>query len=137
MESLLAGVVAGHAMGLFSLGLLAPSLLRLEARVRSVQARLRRGTPLPVVTAGLAVAGQALWALTGLAFGAAYWAIRANAEGGLGSPAWGFTVVIVVLAAAGVAVAVTVQPGWWRRAALAALAFAGAFGWLLPNLAEA
>ena len=137
MEALLAGFVAGHAMGLFSLALLAWRVTALAGPLRGWQGRLPEGLALPALTMGLALAGQLLWGLLGLLFGGVYWAVRSEAANGLGSPAWGYTLAVLLLAGLSAAAAVTLQPQWWRRAALLALAFAGVFGWLIPHLAEA
>jgi len=137
MEPLLAGFVAGHSMGFFALAVMAPSLLVVEGTVRDFHDRFPGGTPLTVITVGITLGLQMSWAVVGLAFAGVYWAIRSNAQDGLGSPAWGYTTVVVVLAALGVGVAATIQPNWWRRASVLALLFAGSFGWMLPHLAEA
>ncbi len=137
MASLLAGFVAGYAMGLLVMGLLTAQVLGLQGWVRDFQRRFPQGTPLPMLTAALALGLQATWAIVGVVFGVAYWAIRADAANGLGSPAWGFTVVVLAIGAVAVAAATLVQPQWWRKATLTALCFVALFGWLLPNLAEA
>lgn len=136
MESLLAGFVAGHSMGFFALAVMAPSLLMMEGTVRDFHDRFPAGTPLPVITVGLTLALQMSWAVAGMAFAGIYWAIRSDAQNGIGSPAWGYTAVIVAIGVLGVGVAATIQPSWWRRASVLALLFAGTFGWMLPHLAE-
>lgn len=137
MEALLAGYVAGVAMGLVALGLYAPQVVGQRELLRGLQGRFPSGTSLPLLTAAGALFVQSLWSLLGLALGGVYWAIQARAQDGLGSPAWGFSLTMLALALLAAAAAVTVQPAWWRRVGLNALLFAAAFGWLLPNLAEA
>jgi hypothetical protein len=124
-------------MGFFALAAMAPSLLIAEGKVRDFHDRFPSGTPITVTTVGITLGLQMSWALVGLAFAGVYWSIRSNAQNGLGSPAWGYTTVILILAAMSVGVAATIQPSWWRRASVLALLFAGSFGWMLPHLAEA
>ncbi len=96
-----------------------------------------RGTRLPMVTVGLTLAFQAAWSVAGVVVGGIYWAIRDNAASGLGSPAWGFSVGMTVLAGSGLAIAWTWRRPPGRSALLGAITFAALFGWLLPHLAEA
>ena len=137
MQSLIAGFVAGYAVGIVSVGLFAPRALELEAVVRRMHARFPGGTPLPTLTMGFAMLYQSAWGLAGLIVGALYWAIRADAAAGVGSPAWGFTLVVAAAALATALAAAWRRAHWWPRVLLLALAWAGSFGWLLPNLAEA
>ena len=136
MESLLAGFVAGYALGLFALGLLATSPQTVIAWGHRLQAQFPDKASLPAVFAGFTLTVQASWGVFGLIFGAIYWALR-DTGGGLGSPSLAFTVAMLVLAGGGALAAWTVQPAWTRRALVTAVFFAGLFGWLLPHLAEA
>lgn len=136
MESLLAGFVAGYALGLFALGLLATSPHTLIAASRRLQGQFPDNATLPAVFAGFTLTLQASWGVFGLLFGAIYWALR-DTGGGLGSPSLAYTVAMLVLAVGGTAAVWTVQPAWTRRALVSAIYFAGLFGWLLPHLAEA
>ena len=136
MESLFAGFVAGAAFGLVALALLANTAVHSPTLAADLARLLPRGASLPLVTAGIAAAAQALWTLFGLIIGAIYWAIRADARDGLGSPAWGFTLSVLLLVLAALVLAVAIRPGSWRGALLLAAAAAACFGWLLPHLAE-
>ena len=136
MEALLAGGVAGQAMGVVLVALFADRALSLSAPIRRAQSRFPEGTSLPLLTAGLALLVQASWALLGVGLGAIYWGVRGDAADGLGSPAWGYTLAMIGAGALAAGAATMVQPSWWRRAALAALAFVALFGWLLPHLGQ-
>jgi hypothetical protein len=136
MESLLAGLIAGAAMGLIATAFIASIL------VESVSAsgRLRNRFPeqsLSLVAVAGTLGAQAIWAAIGLGMGAIYWAIRDNAQSGAGSPAWGFTLTIALLAGLVVMFAFAARLPAGRRVAVLAMVFVGVFGWLLPNLAEA
>ena len=137
MQSLIAGFVAGNAVGIISLGLFASRALDLEAAVRRMHAHFPGGTPLPSLTVGFAMLYQSAWGLAGFVVGAVYWSIRADAADGLGSPAWVFSLVVVALTLAAGMAAAWRRVRWWPQLVLLALALAGSFGWLLPNLAEA
>lgn len=137
MEGVLAGFVAGAAMGLLSVALGAVALVQHPGRLEALHTRFPAGTSLAMLMTGLSLATQAGWGLVGLAVGGVYAGIEGNAQDGLASPAWGFSVFFLVLATLGAASATLVQPSWWLRAVVAGAIFAGLFGWMLPNLAEA
>lgn len=137
MTALLAGFIAGYAMGLLSLAFIAthlPTLLRLSG---PLHARFPPRTSLPLLIVAVTLLSQVLWGLVGLGLGALYWALRADASGGLGSPSLGFTAAMLVAGAIFLALLWALTPTGWRRAAPAAAIFVGLFGWLLPHLAEA
>ena len=137
MEALLAGFVTGTAVGMLAWGAIAVALVQDPNRLFSIQERFPEGTALPLLMAGISLAVQAGWGGLGIGMGAIYWAIQGDALNGLGSPAWGFSLFFLVVAGLGLASVVIVQPSWWRRGLLGALVVAGAFGWMLPHLAEA
>ncbi|MCY3887571.1 MAG: hypothetical protein OXG19_07740 [Chloroflexi bacterium] len=136
MESLLAGFVAGYALGLLALVLLATSPRTLIDWSRRLQAQFPDNAALPAAFAGVALVAQTGWGVLGLVFGAVYWALR-DTGGGLGSPSLAFTIAVLVLAAGGAVAAWVVQPAWTRRALVSAISFAAIIGWFLPHLAEA
>lgn len=136
MESLLAGLIAGAAMGLVATAFIASIAVQSAALTGNVRDRIAR-QPLPLLAVAATLGVQAGWAAIGLAFGAIYWAIRDDAQSGAGSPAWGFTLTIALLALLLVTFALAARAPAGRRLAVLALLFIGLFGWLLPNLAEA
>ncbi|HJN93341.1 MAG TPA: hypothetical protein QGF05_11545 [Dehalococcoidia bacterium] len=137
MEALLAGFVAGLAMGILAVALLGAEIVRHPKAIQQFHGRFPKGTSLPQLMAGMALSLQAGWGAVGMVVGAAYSAIQSNAQNGLGSPAWGFTLFFLILALMGLASVLLINPSWWRRGLFSAVVFAGAFGWMLPNLAEA
>ena len=136
MESLLAGLIAGAAMGMVATAFVATIAVQSAALTANLRGRFpQQSLPLLAVAATLGL--QAGWAAIGLVLGAIYWAIRDDAQSGAGSPAWGFTLTIALLAALIVTFALAARLPAGRRLAVLMLVFVGLFGWLLPNLAEA
>ena len=136
MESLLAGLIAGAAMGLVATAFIASIVVQSTAAAARARDRFPQ-QPLPMIAVAGTLGAQAAWAAIGLGLGSIYWAIRDNAQSGAGSPAWGFTLTITLLAFFVVLLAIAARLPAPRRIALLAVVFVGAFGWLLPNLAEA
>jgi len=134
---MLAGFVAGLAMGILAMALMGAEIVRHPKAIEQFHGRFPKGTSLPQLMAGMAVSVQAGWGAVGMVVGAAYSAIQSNAQDGLGSPAWGFTLVFVIVAVMGLASVVLINPSWWRRGLFSAVLFALAFGWMLPHFAEA
>ncbi len=136
MESLLAGLIAGAAMGMASTALVASIVAGSARFARSLHDRYP-DQPLPLLGIAVTLGTQAAWGAIGLGLGAIYWAIRGDAQAGAGSPAWGFSLTIALLAGLALLFALAARLPAGRRLALLAILFAGLFGWLLPNLAEA
>lgn len=136
MESLLAGLIAGAAMGLISTAFVASIIVESTALATSLRERFP-DQPLPMLAVAATLGSQAAWAAVGLGLGAIYWAIRDDAQSGAGSPAWGFSLTIGLLAVLVLLFAIAARLPAPRRIALLVIAFIGVFGWLLPNLAEA
>ena len=141
MESLLAGLIAGAAMGMASTAIVASIVAGSARFARSLHDRYSDGRhpdqPLPLLAIAVTLGTQAAWGAIGLGLGAIYWAIRDDAQAGAGSPAWGFSLTIALLAGLALLFALAARLPAARRLALLAILFAGLFGWLLPNLAEA
>ncbi len=136
MKALLAGWVAGYAVSIimtFVVLLSLPGATSGAGRAR----RLLPGSLSPwAVAVVVSVGGLLAWTLAGLVLGAAYQAVSHDAAGGFGSPNQAFTLAVSGSVAVG-GIVVSLVARWARWQALAtALVAAGAFGWLLPNLAE-
>ena len=136
MESLLAGLIAGAAMGMASTAIVASIVAGSARFARSLHDQYS-DQPLPLLAIAVTLGTQAAWGAIGLGLGAIYWAIRDDAQAGAGSPAWGFSLTIALLAGLALLFALAARLPAARRLALLAILFAGLFGWLLPNLAEA
>jgi hypothetical protein len=136
MESLLAGLIAGAAMGMASTALVASILVESERLARRLHDR-HPDAPLPLLGVAATLGAHAAWGAIGLGLGAIYWAVRDGAQAGAGSPAWGFSLAVALLAGLALLFAIAARLPAARRLTLLALLFAGLFGWLLPNLAEA
>ncbi|PZC44894.1 MAG: hypothetical protein DK306_001669 [Chloroflexi bacterium] len=136
MESLLAGLIAGAAMGLISMAVIASIMVESQALAANLRDRYE-DQPLPFLAIAATLGAQAAWAAIGLGMGSIYWAIRDNAQNGAASPAWGYSLTIALLAGFIVLFAFAARLPAGRRLAFLALLFVAIFGWLLPNLAEA
>lgn len=134
LAALLSGFVAGAAVGVFGLGIFGSLFVTVPTTNW-----LRRQFPDPsnwvMVSLAAAFAAQAGCALLGLLLGLALLSLEDAASSGLGSPAWRFTVGVVISVALLVVGAVAWQPTIWRRFVLTGLLAAGCFGWMLPHMA--
>ena len=136
MESLLAGLIAGATMGMIATAFIASIVVESTAAAARLRDRFPE-QPLSMIAIAGTLGAQAAWAAIGLGLGSIYWAIRDNAQSGAGSPAWGFSLTIALLAALVVLFTLAARLPAGRRIAVLAIIFVGVFGWMLPNLAEA
>jgi len=136
MQALLAGLISGASVGVCGFLIFGPLLATVPAA-----ARIRRqfNDPSNWVMVGLAISftGQGGCTLLGLLLGAALWAAADELAAGLGSPAWVYTLSVLIVLAAAAAVAALLRPARRRRIALFSLLSAGCYGWMLPHLAAA
>ncbi len=136
LAALLSGFVAGAAVGVLALGIFGPLLVTVPSTNW-----LRRRFPDPsnwvMVSLGAALVAQAGFALIGLVLGALLLSISSDSAWGLGSPSWQFTTGVIVSLALTGAAATVWQPTLWRRFILTGLLAAGAYGWMLPHMANA
>ena len=135
MEPLLAGLIVGHAMGSIVLAFVVINLTNVKNLISDLHNGFPNTTPLPVVTISLTLGLQIICILLSLGLAAIYWAIREDVQSGIGSPAWPYTIGILIVTLLSVGTTTLIQPRWWRQAILLALPFLGFFGWVLPNLA--
>ena len=136
MKALLAGWVAGYAVSIAMTLAVTLSLLGGSSRVTSVRRFLPGSLSPRAVGVVVSVGGMFACTLTGLVLGAVYQAMPDDASGALGTPKQTFTLAVsggAMIVGIGTSLAVR----WARLYVLGtALVAAGAFGWLLPNLAE-
>ena len=136
MQAVLAGWVAGYTVSVVFT--IAGTLwLARRRRIKATDEALapERSSRLSIAVL-LSIGGFLAWTLAGIVLGAAYQATAESATAAVGSPAVAFTGAVVGVAiAAGAAVCVFGRRVAWEVVVVVAAA-AGAFGWLLPGLAE-
>lgn len=135
MEAVIAGWVAGYAMAIITTAALTCVLARLRDPAildRFVAPEVPRVLLAVPISIGMVVG----WTLLGVALGIIFAVAGLDqTRSGLGSPALGFTVAMVALAAAPAMVLVVVWPRFWWIWAGLGVSFAATFGWLMPLLA--
>lgn len=135
MEAVVAGWVAGYAMGMLST--VALTFLAVRSRESSL---VRRWVDSEVSGALLAVpiflAAVIVWTMVGLILGAAYEVGNLEARGDfLGSPSWPFLLVVGALAWLPLPPLLLFwRRYWWLWCGMSA-AFLGLFGWFMPLVA--
>ena len=135
-QALLAGVIGGACVAVFGYLIFAPLLATVP-----MTNRIRRqfNDPSNWVMIGLAISfsAQIACVVAGLLLGVALWSTGGDQAGGLGSPSWIYTVVVLMIVAALAGTAALFAPNRSRRIGLMALLAAGCLGWMLPHLAFA
>jgi hypothetical protein len=130
-----AGFVAGYGLALITTPILAWMMFRVRASSELLMRMFPREAPL--VAVAMLLHGMLTFALTllGLILGLVLLAMK-DADGGLGSLNWPFTLFVAALTLAGVAPVFAIF--WPFRVAIAAytVLFVAVFGWLMPYLAE-
>ena len=136
MSEVLAGLVCGYALAIFSTPLVALAMLRLRSQVRFLSIAVPEQVPVAALTVVLLWFTFLLFTALGMVFGLILLAFEDRVpEGGLGSPNLAFTLFVVLWSVVAFApVAVLLKPAR-RHVFTAAVAFAGVFGWLMPHLA--
>jgi hypothetical protein len=136
VSEVLAGVVCGYALALVSAPLVALALLRLRSRARFLSIAVPERAPVLALTVVLLWFTFLLWTALGMVFGLALLGFEDRApQSGLGSPNLAFTLFAVFWSVVAFApVAIPLKPAR-RYVFLAAVVFAGVFGWLMPHLA--
>jgi len=132
-----AGFVVGYAFSLLFTGVTAMMVIDARSRVPFLSRAIAPNISAVQLAVPISLMAFVAWTLVGLLLGLAYRAARLNlAGGGLGSPNWPFTLGVLVVTVAFLAVVYYA----WRRlrwpVLLTAAAFAGMFGWGMPHLAE-
>jgi hypothetical protein len=132
-----AGFVVGYAFSLLFTGVTAMMVIDARSRVPFLSRAIAPNISAVQLAVPISLMAFVAWTLVGLLLGLTYRAVRLNlAGGGLGSPNWAFTLGVL---AATVAFLAVVFYGWRRLprpALLLAAAFAAAFGWGMPHLAD-
>ena len=137
MAEAFAGFVVGYAFSLLFTGVAAMMVIDARSDVPFLSRAIAPNISAVQLAVPISLMAFVAWTLVGLLLGLAYRAARLNlAGGGLGSPNWPFTLGVLVVTVAFLAVVYYA----WRRprwpVLLTAAAFAGMFGWGMPHLAE-
>jgi len=132
-----AGFVVGYAFSLLFTGVAAMMVIDARSQVPFLSRAIAPNISAVQLAVPISLMAFVAWTLVGLLLGLTYRAARLNlAGGGLGSPNWPFTLGVLVVTVAFLAVVYYA----WRRlrwpVLLTAAAFAGMFGWGMPHLAE-
>lgn len=135
MAEVMAGFVCGFGLSLIATPAAAIAIVR--ARVTSPLAAqvLPKGTSL--IAASLVIHMFAFLTLTaiGLLLGMLLYGIESERPaGGLGSPNWLFTTMILGITAIGFGPPLAIAPRWRRPLLFSALLFLVCFGWAMPYL---
>ncbi|HLB26861.1 MAG TPA: hypothetical protein VJN32_04375 [Dehalococcoidia bacterium] len=137
MAEAFAGFVVGYAFSLLFTAVAAMMVVDARSQVPFLSRAIAPNISAVQLAVPISLMAFVAWTLVGLLLGLTYRAARLNlAGGGLGSPNWAFTLGVLAASAAFLAV---VYYGWRRLprpVLLTAVAFAGAFGWGMPHLAE-
>lgn len=138
MAEVFAGFIAGYLMAVVFTGLGAVMLARSRARSPFLARAIAPNLTPVMLAVPISVFAFLVWTAVGMILGLLYRGAVANLPGaGLGSPNLAFTLAILLFALTnlGMMVMLLRRPNW--PLVSMALTFIGAFGWMLPHLAEA
>jgi hypothetical protein len=136
VSEVLAGVVCGYALAVVSAPLVALALLRLRPQVSFLAVAVPGNMPVVALAVPLFWFTFLLCTALGMVFGLALLGFEDRApEGGLGSPNLAFTLFAVFWSVVAFAPVAIPLKSARRYVFVAAVAFAGVFGWLMPHLA--
>ncbi len=135
MAEVMAGFVCGFGLSLIATPAAAIAIVR--ARVTSPLAAqlVPEGTSLVAVSVVIHMFAILTLTAVGLLLGLLLYGIESDRPaGGLGSPNWLFTAMIVAITAIGFGPPLALAPRWRRPLLFSALLFLACFGWLMPYL---
>ena len=137
MAEALAGFVMGYAFSLLFTGVAAMMVIDARSQAPFLSRAIAPNISAVQLAVPISLMAFVAWTLVGLLLGLAYRAARLNlVGGGLGSPNWPFTLGVLVVTVALLAVVYYAWRGLRWPVLLTAVAFAGMFGWGMPHLAE-
>jgi FtsH-binding integral membrane protein len=137
VSEVLAGFVCGYVLALISAPLVAFLLLRLRPRMPALARAVPEQVPVVALTVVLFGFTFLFWTGLGLVLGLILMGFEDRApEGGLGSPSFAFTLVIVFASAVAFTPAAVLLRSGRRYVIAAAVVFLAVFGWLMPYLAQ-
>lgn len=136
MAEVFAGFVVGYALALLLTPLAAIALVRSNRRSGFAQRVAPPGTSIIALSVVIHFAAIIMLTALGLVLGMALGGIESRRpDGGLGSPNLVYTLMVLALAAM-LAIPTLAVPAVRRYVLIAAVAFAVAFGWAMPWLAQ-
>lgn len=136
MAEVFAGFVVGYALALLLTPLAAIALVRSNRRSGFAQRVAPPGTSIIALSVVIHFAAIIMLTALGLVLGMALGGIESRRPaGGLGSPNLAYTLMVLALAAV-LVIPTFATPALRRYALIAAVAFAAAFGWAMPWLAQ-
>ncbi len=137
MREVMAGFLVGYGLALVTAPLLALALVRM--RVRSPVVARAVPEQVPVLALAVVLHGMTfiIWTGIGIFLGLVLWGLEDRSpEGGLGSPNLAFTLIVLAGTLALIVPPLFLLRSAWRQILAAAAILTGAFGWLMPYLAQ-
>jgi len=136
MSAVIAGWVAGYAMGMVSTVALVFLTLRLSGDGEALDRLVSREVPRPLLVVPIFLGTTILWTIVGLVLGLIYdVGDFAHKPGALGAPSWVFLLLVAAVAWLPLPPLVIFGRRFWRLWCGMAVLFVGLFGWLMPLLA--
>jgi hypothetical protein len=137
MREVMAGFLVGYALSFVTSPLLALVLMRTRARSPALALAVPQQVPVVALAVALYWFVFMLWAAVGVLLGLALDVLNdSSPQGGLGSPNLAFTLLILGGTLAVFSPPFFLMPSVRRQVLAAGVVFAGAFGWLMPHLAQ-
>ncbi len=136
MAEVFAGFIVGFALSLAVAPIAAIALIASNDRSGVAQRVAPPGTNMVALSVVLHFAAMLLFTAVGMILGLLLAGVEdSRPDGGLGSPNFAYTLIVIALTAV-IVIPAFVVPSVRRYAAAGALVFVAAFGWALPWLAS-
>ena len=137
MREVMAGFLVGYVLSFATAPLLALAVVRMRARWPVVARAVPEQVPVVALSVVLYWFAFMLWTVAGVFLGLILRAVEDRSpEGGLGSPNLVFTILILASTVAVFSPPLFVLRAVRRQVLAMAAVFVGAFGWLMPYLAQ-
>ena len=137
MREAMAGFLVGYALSFATAPLLALAVVRMRLRWPVLARAVPEQVPLVALAVVLYWFAFMLWSAVGVFLGLLLRALEDRApEGGLGSPNLVFTALVLAWSIAVFSPPLVLLRAARRQVLAMAVVFVGAFGWLMPHLAQ-
>lgn len=131
----MAGFVCGYALALIATPAVAIAMVRARAGSATVEQVMPSGTPIVAVTVLIHTFAFIVLTAVGLLLGLLLFGLEdGRPGGGLGSPNWLFTAIILAITAIAFVPPAALVERWRAPLLASALLFAACFGWAMPYL---